>query len=328
MKENNIVLGFDLGGTKMLCAVFQENEIISRYKQETKAQDGPDVVVDRIIDTVQQALKEADVDESDVSGIGFAVPGPIDRNKGVIVNTPNLGFYNYPLLKKLKKEFSFPMVLENDVSSGTYGELLEGAAKGYKHVIGVFPGTGVGGGIIIDGKIYHGASGNAGELGHMIIQLDGPLCGCGQYGCLEALASKTALSKDAVALSAAGKAPTIMKEAGTDFANFKSKVFKKAVGNEDEAIQKIVDRGAYMLGIGLANFVNIFNPELIILGGGLVEKLGKPYLKIAEETMRKHAMEALSRDVSIEIAKLGDDAVVIGAAGAIRGELSENNGSK
>jgi glucokinase len=326
MKEKDIVVGFDLGGTKMLCAVFDGNEIISRYKQETMAQDGPDEVVVRIIETIREALKEADVDAKEVQGIGFAVPGPIDRKNGVIVNTPNLGFYNYPVIEKLKKEFSFPMILENDVSSGTFGELLQGAAKGYKHVIGVFPGTGVGGGIIIDGKIYHGASGNAGELGHMIIQLDGPLCGCGQYGCLEALASKTALSKDAVALSAAGKAPTIMKEAGTDFANFKSKVFKKAVGNEDKAIQKIVDRGAFMLGIGLANFVNIFNPELIILGGGLVEKLGDPYIKIAEKTMREHAMEALARDVTIETAKLGDDAVVIGAAGAIRQELSHSNG--
>lgn len=326
MKEKDIVVGFDLGGTKMLCAVFNGNEIISRYKQETMAQDGPDEVVVRIIETIREALKEADVDAGDVQGIGFAVPGPIDRKNGVIVNTPNLGFYNYPVIEKLKKEFSLPMILENDVSSGTYGELLQGAAKGCKHVIGVFPGTGVGGGIIIDGKIYHGASGNAGELGHMIIQLDGPLCGCGQYGCLEALASKTALSKDAVALSAAGKAPTVMKEAGTDFANFKSKVFKKAVGNEDEAVQKIVDRGAYMLGIGLANFVNIFNPELIILGGGLVEKLGDPYIKIAEKTMREHAMEALARDVTIKTAKLGDDAVVIGAAGAIRRELSHTNG--
>ncbi len=326
MKEKDIVVGFDLGGTKMLCAVFDGNEIISRYKQETLAQEGPDEVVARMIDTIRAALKEADVDTDDVRGIGFAVPGPIDRKNGVIVDTPNLGFHNYPVIEKLKNEFSFPMILENDVSSGTYGELLQGAAQGYKHVIGVFPGTGVGGGIIIDGKIYHGASGNAGELGHMIIQLDGPLCGCGQYGCLEALASKTALSKDAVALSAAGKAPTIMKEAGTDFSNFKSKVFKKAVGNEDEAIQKIVDRGAFMLGIGLANFVNIFNPELIILGGGLVEKLGDPYIKIAEKTMREHAMEALARDVTIETAKLGDDAVVIGAAGAIRQELSHSNG--
>ncbi len=321
MKENNVVLGFDLGGTKMLCTVFSGNAIVSRYKQETKAQEGPEVVMERIIDTIDNALKKADVNKADVRGIGFAVPGPIDRKKGIIVNTPNLGFYNYPFLKNLSKTYAFPLILENDVSSGTYGELLQGAAKGYKHVIGVFPGTGVGGGIIIDGKIYRGASGNAGELGHMIIQLDGPLCGCGQYGCLESLASKTALSKDAVALAAAGKAPTVMKVAGTDFSNFKSKVFKKAVGNEDTAIQKIVDRGARMLGIGLANLVNIFNPELIILGGGLIEKLGAPYRKIAETAMREYAMEALSNDVTVKIAELGDDAVVIGAAGSIREEL-------
>ncbi len=307
----------------MLCAVFKGDEIVSRYKQETQAYEGTDKVVERIVETIEKGIKKASVSKDDVKGIGIAVPGPIDREKGVIVNTPNLGFYNYPFLKKLKKKFEAPTIIENDVSAGTYGELLQGAAKGYKHIIGVFPGTGIGGGIIVDGKLYRGASGNAGEVGHMIIQLEGPLCGCGQYGCLEAVASKTALSKDAVALAAAGKAPTIMDEAGTDFAKCKSKVFKKAMG-DDEAVTEIIERGAYLLGIGLANLVNIFNPEIIILGGGLVEKLGKKYTGLVEESMRNHAMPAISKDVTILEAELGDDAVVIGAAGAIREELARS----
>lgn len=323
MNSEDIVIGFDLGGTKMLCAVFKGDKIVSRYKQETLAYEGPDKVVDRIVETLEKGIEEASVSPDDVQGIGIAVPGPIDRDKGVIVNTPNLGFYDYSFLKKLKKKFKAPMIIGNDVSAGTYGEFLQGAAKGYKHVIGVFPGTGIGGGIIIDGKLYHGASGNAGEVGHMIVQLEGPLCGCGRYGCLEAVASKTALSKDAVALAAAGKAPTIMKEAGTDFALCKSKVFKKAMG-DDDAITEIIKRGAYLLGIGLANLVNIFNPELIILGGGLVEKLGKQYTGIAEKSMRDHAMPAISKDVTVLPAQLGDDAVVIGAAGAIREELARS----
>jgi glucokinase len=320
MSKDSIVLGFDLGGTKMLCAVFRGKEIISRYKQETGAQEGPDAVVDRMVETIEKTAEDAGVGLSEIQGMGIAVPGPIDRNNGIMVRTPNLGFYDYPLVKKLKKKFNSHIQIENDVSSGTYGELIQGAAVGYRHVIGAFPGTGIGGGIIVDGKLYRGASGNAGEIGHMIIQLNGPLCGCGQHGCLEALASKTALAKDAVALAAAGKAPTILDEAGTDFAKCKSKVFKKAMG-DDPAVTSIIKRGAELLGIGLANLVNIFNPELIVLGGGLVEKLGKEYTGIAESTMRAYAMEGISRDVQVVQAKLGDDAVVIGAAGVIWEDL-------
>ncbi len=326
MATNNSVIGFDLGGTKMLCAVFRENEIISRYKQETGAQEGPDAVVDRIIETIDNAVAEAGIDIKDVEGIGLAVPGPIDKARGIMVRTPNLGFFDYPLIQNLKKKYSMHLLLGNDVSCGTYGEFIQGCAVGYKHVLGVFPGTGIGGGVIIDGKLYHGASGNAAEFGHMIIQMEGPLCGCGQYGCLEALASKTALAKDAVALAAAGKAPTVLAEAGTDFANCKSKVFKHAMGDDPE-ITSIISRGAKLLGIGLANLVNIFNPELIVLGGGLVEKLGKQYVSIAETTMREYAMSGLVKDVQIKEAKLGDDAVVIGAAGAVREELEQRNGN-
>lgn len=322
MSERKIYAGIDIGGTKIMCAVFEDNTVIGRYKQSTNVSEGRDEIVKRLEKTVEKALAEAEVTKNELLGIGVGCPGPIDKSTGTIVGAANLGLENLPVKGTLEKAFSVPVIVENDVSVGTYGEFKEGAAKGYLHVLGVFPGTGIGGGIIINGKLYTGASGNAGEIGHMIMQLDGPLCGCGQYGCYEALASKTALSKDAVTVTSIGKAPETFEAAGTDFTNFKSKIFKKGfLQDGDETIARIVSRGARFLGIGMGNLVNIFNPERIVLGGGLVEKLGKAYIDIAEEAMRETAMPPLLKDVTVAEALLGDDAIVIGAAALIRDEV-------
>ncbi len=324
MSERRVYAGIDIGGTKMMCAVFEKNKIIGRYKQSTNVSEGRDAMVKRLKKTVEKALEDAGVEKEELLGIGVGCPGPLDKSTGTIVDAANLGFDNLPVKSSLEKAFSVPAVVENDVSVGTYGEFKEGAAEGYRHVLGIFPGTGLGGGIIIDGKLYTGASGNAGEIGHMIMQLDGPLCGCGQYGCYEALASKTALSKDAVTMAFIGKAPETFDDAGTDFSNFKSRIYKKGFLNDgDETIARIVRRGARFLGIGMGNLVNIFNPERIVLGGGLVEKLGKPYIEIAEEAMRETAMPPLLKDVTVAQALLGDDAIVIGAAALIRDEVGK-----
>ena len=324
MSKRRVYAGIDIGGTKMMCAVFEKNTIIGRYKQNTNVSEGRDAMVKRLEKTVEKALEDAEVPPKELLGIGVGCPGPLDKSTGTIVDAANLGFDELPVKETLVKAFSVPVVVENDVSVGTYGEFKEGAAQGYRHVLGVFPGTGLGGGIIIDGRLYTGASGNAGEIGHMIMQLDGPLCGCGQYGCYEALASKTALAKDAVTMTFVGKAPDTFQAAGTDFSNFKSKIFKKGfLKDGDETVARIVRRGARFLGIGMGNLVNIFNPERIVLGGGLVEKLGKPYIEIAEAAMRETAMPTLLEDVTVAEALLGDDAIVIGAAALIRDEEGE-----
>jgi glucokinase len=212
--------------------------------------------------------------------------------------------------------------LENDVNAGTYGELIAGAGKGYRHVIGLFPGTGLGGGLILDGRLFRGATGGAGEIGHMIIQVDGRRCGCGQYGCLEAMASRTALAKDLVALAATGGAPAIQKKAGSDFSRIKSGLIQSAWEDGEPAVVGLVDRAARHLGIGMANMVNVFNPQLIIIGGGLVEKLGAPYIQKAEQAMRDHAMARLVTIVEVKQAELGDDSTVIGAAALAREQRS------
>ncbi|MEW5814079.1 MAG: ROK family protein [Spirochaetota bacterium] len=319
------VIGFDLGGTKMISALLEKETIKGRAKCTTNAQSGIDSVVDSIIQCIHKSLEKAKVTINEVLGIGIAVPGVINRKEGIVVYTPNLGFNNFNLLEILQREFQIPIILENDVNAGVYGEYSKGAARGYRHIVGIFPGTGIGGGLILDGKLYHGATGNAGEIGHMIIQNEGALCGCGQYGCLEAHASRRAMAKEAVAITSAGGAPLTLQEAGTDFKRFKSKVFANAYERGEESIKAVVKKAAYYLGIGMANCVNIFNPEVIVLGGGLVEKLGKEYVAEAEKSMRAHALPALVKDVKVVEASLGDDAIIYGAANIARDELIMKN---
>jgi glucokinase len=175
--------------------------------------------------------------------------------------------------------------------------------------------------MILDGRLYRGVSGGAGEMGHMIIQSGGRLCGCGRYGCLETLASKTALAKDLVQLAATGKAPSILEKVGSDYTLVKSSHIKKAIEAGEEAVIDLVNRAADFLGIGMANYVNIFNPELIILGGGLIEKLGDRFVARAEASMRANGMPVLLKDVEVAQASLGDDTVIVGAAMLLAAQL-------
>ena len=317
------ILGFDLGGTKMIAALLDDKfNVIEKKKTKTPAQEGPDAVLEAIVATIQSVIEGSGIQADEIEGIGIAVPGTIDREKGRVIYTPNLGFENVAISDYVKKHTGIRVVLENDVNAGAYGEWTMGAAKGYRHVIALFPGTGLGGALILNGALYRGAAGNAGEIGHMIIQTDGPMCGCGQLGCLEALASRSALSRDALLAAASGKAPETYREFGTDLKNYKSKTFSNALKRKEKPIIEIIDKGAHYLGIGMANCVNIFNPELILIGGGLVEKLGSSYLKKAEASMRAHAMASMVKGVEVKAAKLGDDAVFVGAAAVLKDEAS------
>lgn len=324
-KKSEFVVGFDLGGSKMISAVLDGKlNIVTRKKKKTNAHEGGKVVYQRIKDTILASLEEAAISSSALMGIGIAAPGPLDKESGAILDTPNLDFNNFPIRDRLQSDFNIPVMLENDVNAGVYGEYKRGAAQGYRSVVGLFPGTGLGGGIILDGRLYGGSTGNAGEIGHMIIQINGPLCGCGHYGCVEALASRTALTKDIIALASTGDAPVVLSEAGTDFSLYKSGVLAKAVKKEDKKVIRAIKRSAEFLGVAMANCVNILNPDAVVLGGGLVEKLGKIYLQSAEESMRKHALPELVEGVKVVQAELGDDAVLLGAAILVTEMLSEN----
>ncbi len=317
-------IGFDLGGTKMIAALLDSKlQVLHRVKKRTAPQDGNSAVLKRICSTIEEVMELARVSADDVGGVGLAVPGPMDRDAGLIINTPNLGFQNLSLKPHVEQHTGLRVIMENDVSAGTYGEFVRGAGQGYTDIIGVFLGTGIGAGLILNGSLYRGKSGNAGEFGHMIIQTDGPLCGCGRKGCVEALASRLSISRDAVSLAASGKAPVLYELAGTDISLYKSGVYKQAWKRKDPAVRELIQRSAHYLGIGLANAVNMLNPEAVILGGGLIEKIGKPYISTARESMRTFAQPGIAEDVVVLPTKLGDDAVLIGAAALAKEELAK-----
>jgi glucokinase len=225
-----------------------------------------------------------------------------------------MGFKDYPLGEELSGLFGAPSFLENDVQAGVYGELRAGALRGKRNAVGVFVGTGIGGGIVIDGKLYRGATGSAGEVGHMILLEGGAACGCGNYGCLEALASRTAMAKDAIAQASTGKAPALYDLAGSDLRKVRSSVLFDSIEAGDKSVKKAVDRAASWLGVGLANLVHVLNPEAIVVGGGVVTRFGQKFLDRSIASMEEHLMPGLSSTVKVLLSELGDLAVPTGTA--------------
>lgn len=323
-KDHPYVVGVDLGGTKVVSAVYDSDyEKLASKKEKTLGHESPDEIVSRLLGTISRAMEKAGVKADQLAGIGIGSPGPLDIETGTILDTPNLNLKNFCLKACVEKEFGCPVIVDNDVNVGTYGEYRFGAGRGCRHIVGIFPGTGIGGGLVLEGKLFHGATGAAGEIGHMIIQAEGPRCGCGQYGCLEALASRTAVAKDVVAIAASGDAPTILDSAGTDLKKVKSKALLKSVEAGETAVSDVLRRSAEFLGMGMANCVNLLSPEVIVIGGGLVEKLGTQYVDWAAESMRRHAMPFLVENVRVAAAELGDDAGLLGAACLMREHLAE-----
>jgi len=312
-------IGFDLGGTKMLAGVVGPgHEVLSKTKRKSQSQSGAEAVYEDIVATIRDTLNQAGKSAKDIGAVGMSVPGILNRKKGTVVRTPNLGFYDFPLADRLKAEFGFPVVLENDVNAGVWGEYVAGAARGHRHILGVFPGTGIGGGLILNGELYAGVGGNAGEIGHMILQIEGPLCGCGNRGCVEGLASRTAMGKEAVGLIANGTLTGAYAEGGADLKAISSKFFATGLKEGNPHIIDIIDRAADLMGVHIGGCLNLLNPELVLIGGGLVEKLGDYYVKRVEKAMRATAWEFVADDAIVKVAILGDDAGLIGAADLAR----------
>ena len=320
MADKKRVVGFDMGGTKMLAVVLDEElKQVSKAKIRTPVGASDKETFAAVVKAIREALDKGGTTAEELEAIGIAVPGPIDRAEGKIIELPNVGMRDYPMRDKLQKELGAPVVLENDVNAGTYGEFAAGAAKGFRNVVGVFPGTGVGGGIIIGGRLYRGTTGRAGEVGHLVVEAGGRMCGCGKYGCLEAVASKTAIAKDLVHLAMNGLAPTILAKAGTDIAKIKSGLIRKAVENGEKAVLRVVERAAWYIGIGVGSCIDLFDPDVVVIGGGLIEKLGDRYLKPIIRSAREHSM--IATNIPIVAAAFGDDSVVTGAAVLARREI-------
>jgi len=325
LRKGDFVVGVDIGGTKMMAAVFDHKyQGVGRCRRKSKGRKSGEKAEDRIVGTISRALEEAG--GPDIRGIGVGSPGPLDPEEGVIIDTPNLGWKNFPLAQMLEERFGVPVAVDNDVNVGTYGEWSFGDVSDCDDLVGLFPGTGIGAGIILGGKLLHGFSGAAGEVGHMTLEVDGPYCGCGKRGCLEALASRVAIAKEVAALAYREDAPYIAANCGTDISKIRSGVLAKAIAEGDKMVEDVVRKAAYYNGIAVANLINVLSPEAVVLGGGLVEAMEALFLEEVSRAVKGHAMPFLRKGVRIVAAKLGDDAVVLGAARMIAERAQEMSG--
>ena len=306
------IVGVDIGGTKMMAVVYDRNfNKLGVSRKRSRDKKGGDSEA-RVFTVVNEALQEAG--NPVISGIGVGSPGPLDPHTGVIIDTPNLGWKDYPLADVLARTYKVPVTVDNDVNVGTYGEWCSTDLVHCRHVVGIFPGTGIGGGIILNGKILHGFSGAAGEIGHMTVAPDGPYCGCGKRGCLEAVASRIAIAKEVAALAAREDAPFILERCGTDLSEIRSGVLARAIELGEKKVESVVRQAAYFIGMATGNLINILSPEAVVLGGGLVEAMETLFLEEVNRGVKDHAMPFLRKNVQIRPARLGDDAVVLGAA--------------
>ncbi|HEY3452873.1 MAG TPA: ROK family protein [Myxococcales bacterium] len=307
-------VGFDLGGTKMLATVYDAAfEAVGSRRRKTKEFKGPRAGVQGIIKTIDEALEIAELPRRALGGIGIGCPGVLELDRGIIQHAPNLGWRNVQLARDLQKVFACKVHLVNDVDAGTYGEYRFGAGEGARCLIGVFPGTGIGGGCVYDGKLIRGRVSSCFEFGHLHMAPKGRLCGCGRWGCLETVAGRLAISAEAASAAFRGQAPHLLEMVGTDLTAIRSRVLAEAIEAGDQAIGEIVQRAAKYLGVGVASVVNLLAPDVIVLGGGMVEAMPKPFLTEVRTAVREQAMKPF-RGVRVVAAKLGDDAGVMGAA--------------
>ncbi len=317
MCENadDLVLGVDLGGTKILTAVTNsQGKMLSRDHNITPAQKGHEAVIQSILESAHRALEQADVAISELTAVGIGAPGLSNPETGIIFTSPNLpGWRGIPLRDIMQEKLGKKTFLINDANAAALGEFYFGAARGARNFIYITLSTGIGGGIVVDGEIYSGAIGAAGEVGHMTIDDDGPICNCGNRGCWETLASGTALAREARRRIKEGVTTSILEYAGGDVEKVTAQVIHSAAEQGDSLAEELIARTGYYVGVGLVNLINIFNPELIIIGGGLSnigDMLLKPAFKVAEERAYKEAFRA----VRFASAGLGRNSGVLGAA--------------
>jgi glucokinase len=310
------VVGVDLGGTKILAGIFNTSyDSIGTAKVSTKAQRGVEEVIGRIERCVRDAVDEADLNMKQVGGVGIGAPGAVDFGAGTVIFAPNLtGWKDVSLKKELEKQLGVPVFVENDANIAVLGVHVAELKAKPKHVVGIFVGTGIGGGLIIHGEPYSGFNHTAGEIGHMVIDINGPKCGCGNRGCFEALASRTAIFQRIKAGVKDGEKTILTDMLGDSLEDLRSGDLRKAIRRGDKFVSKVIEQTAEYIGIGVSNLVNIFGPEVVVLGGGLMEALSDEMMSVITKTAKDHAMPGTLKGVEIVASKLGDNAGITGAA--------------
>lgn len=313
------LVGVDLGGTNILAAVVdRKGRILGESKCRTEPSLGAQGVTQRMAETVLSAIKASGMRRKNIGGVGVGVPGPVHPDDGTVVRCANLGstWDGYGLRDALREMVGLRITVDNDVNVGALGEHTYGAGRNAKDMLAIFVGTGIGGGLILDGKLRSGFRNSAGEVGHMVILADGPLCGCGGKGHAEALASRTAIERNIREALASGResiVPQLMGDAG--HAIMSASIIGDAFDAGDEVTREAVQRAQYYLGVLISDCVNLLDPEVVVVGGGVLERMGDAYLEPVRSTAVEQFINRLDADkVRIVRAALGDYSGVIGAA--------------
>jgi len=311
------VVGIDIGGTNLVVGSVAEDgsRLVALRSEPTRSEEGPDAVLARLAAIARATIDETrSLDPSGVLlGVGVGAPGPLDTRTGVIFLTPNLGWVNMPLRQRMADLLGLPTTLDNDANCAVFGEWWRGAARGSKHAIGFTIGTGIGGGIIVDGRLYHGATDCAGEFGHMTLDPEGRRCKCGNYGCLEAYASGPAIALRTVEALESGAESRILELVGGDFSRVTAQTVYDAAHQGDDLALEVVRDTARYLGAGVANMINVFNPEVVVICGGVTLAGERLFAPLRQEVARR-AFKPAVQHCRIVPGELTGTAGVYGAA--------------
>jgi glucokinase len=307
------VVSVDMGGTKILASVINSKKgIVARQKKPTNISSGTKVYVKDIAELVNKVVKTAGLKKNNIVAVCLGVPGSVNPKTGIIGFAPNLGIKNYRMKAELQKLISYPILLENDVNLGALGVKNFGIGKKSNNMLAVFIGTGIGGGIVLNGKLYRGSTFVAGEIGHMLVQKNGPKCGCGKNGCFEALASRTAVVNQIIYDIKKLKKKSTLTELVKSNQRIKSGALKSAVASGDKVVIKRITDSCEIIGDVLGSVCNLMNFDMIVLGGGVIEALGDFMMPIIKKEFHNHVFDAAEKGVKIVPSKLGDDAAIYG----------------
>ncbi|MYF99325.1 ROK family protein [Candidatus Poribacteria bacterium] len=305
MKKN--IVGIDIGGTKLATVVADDSgNILSKVRRPTQAEKGPEYIIELLFEMINETIAQAGLKQNAISAIGVSCGGPLDTKTGIVYSPPNLpGWNSFPLKTRLESEYSIPVTIENDANACALAEYRFGGGKGYNAVLYMTMSTGIGGGIVINGNVYHGANDSAGEVGHQILLQDGPLCGCGKRGCLESLCSGPAIARRAKTAIQKESNTMILALADRQIESVKSEHVLEAALKNDPLALKLIDETAYYMGWGIANIVNILNPDIVLLGT-IAIAAGDLLLEPIRKYVSSFAMARSAEVVKIMPAQLGN----------------------
>lgn len=325
---NSYIIGVDLGGTNIVVGAMSSDGSRQYAMHSTptppRTEGGSGSVVARMVQmleaTITETLAETGAARSDILGVGIGAPGPLDRENGIVIVAPNLGWHNLPLRNLISDAVHLPCTLDNDANCATYGEWWIGAARGARNVVGITIGTGIGGGLIVDGKLYHGSSDVAGEIGHMTIDQTGRRCNCGNYGCLEAYASGPNIAERAREALRSGDVSSLPDLVGGDLERITAATVYEAAKQGDLVAREVVRDTARFLGTGLANLLNVFNPDVVVVAGG-VTQAGDALFEPLRNEVRRRAFKPAVAACRIVPGELPGTAGVVGAIATFRAQM-------